>query len=1367
MRKPTLFTFFLLLITISVFANHQQGAIPNYKIRRISPNGGLSSNGQRDVKQDRWGFIWVVTVSDLYRFDGYNFKYYTDKLPKSDYAVNWTFERLEIDTEGDIYLTTNNGLMKYNPLTDNFERIFQGRITLLKEDAKGRLWMSDSYSIGLFDKHNFQLAAIASEEGSIQGVSTICTQEQSVYIGTSTGHIYAYDENRKKFQPVFSDPTYTIVDIIRTDSLLYVLTENKGLRVISFPDYREIKQYDFFYPQGDRRVPARALFIDKLGHIWITGQRGIYILDPTTDGYAHYAYDKMDPYSLPSSSVWRISEDKEGGLWFGTYSGGLCYVNLHERRSLRTFNGLTDELSYSVVSCFEEDDRSLWIGTEGGGLNRLDKQNNTFTCFKHRAGQNSLSYDNIQALLFTGDNKLWIGMSRGGMDCLDTRTGRFTHYGVSNNMLKNDHVERIVAEADSGIWIKYLMDRDHLSYLSTKDFKIEHYNFRTAPIGADGDISDIQRGNGDTLWIVSASQLLIMNVRTRNVSFAGYNYSETNHIQQINIRAIWNDRINHQVWVGTVGNGLWVYDVSTQELSLKADLSKYDVHTLYSLNGDQQGNVWMGTNNGLFRLDTKTNRLQQFDKADGAQGKMYYPHATYRSASGELFFGGNEGFTVVDPTLNSYNGLQPQVIVSEFYLDNVPVIPGVKDSPLKASIFQTTELVLDYNQNNFSFEFTSTNYQNPDKNRFRCRLKGYDDRWIETSANQRSASYAKVPRGKYSFEIMTANNDGLWGPPTIVQLTVKPAPWYSVWAIMGYILLLSAVLYMILTYYTYQRSLKMQFYLEEQEKKQKEEYHQEQLKFFTNVSHDFRTPLSLIIAAIDAIKSGNITGKYITTLDNNARRLISLINELMDFRTLQNRKVKLSLQEGDLNAFVTESCADFMEYAQLKQILFKVETDPQLPASLCYDQKVMEKILLNLLNNAFKYTSPGGQITVMTVADISNFRSAYTKCYMAKQAENKERLFGLVISDNGVGISENSIAHIFERYYRVNESGGTPHLGSGIGLALVKSLVELHKSTIAVYSERGRGTDILVGFPADPSVYDTADRVDTQSNSVLSDTQPFFESAKNAGNEEKVREEDLLSTKKTILIVEDNDELREYLADMLHGQYDIKEVANGREALTVIDEEDIDLVLTDVMMPYISGIELSKILKEQMETSHIPIVMLTAKTGIENQIEGLYSGADVYLEKPVNKQVLALNLANLFKQQQRIRDYYAKYYFAQPESNETLINRRDAAFMDQFIGVIEENLTNVDIDVLQIAASLAMSRRKLYGKVKALTGQSVVEYIRNYRLRKAAQLLVGEDIPISDVMERVGIDNASYFSRIFKKEFGESPSDFAAKHRKQ
>ncbi|MDR2809312.1 MAG: hypothetical protein LBB84_01980 [Tannerellaceae bacterium] len=383
----------------------------NYKIRRVSPEGGLGTNGQRDVKQDKWGFIWVITVNYLYRFDGYTFKDYTEKLKESDAAATWSFKRLEIDKNGDIYIAGSRGLLKYNPLKDDFDCLFQADVNLVEEDIKERLWISDPSTMGLFDRQTQHFTPIESNEGTIANVSAICAKTKDIYAGTTTGKIYLYEEEKKKFRPVFHQPEYNIVDISNTGSLLYLLTENRGLRVISTDTYKEIKQYDFIYPDGDQRVSARALFIDKFGDVWITGQRGIYILDPKTENYVHYYYDKTDLYGLPSSSVWRISEDNQGNLWFGTYSGGLCFINLDEQRNMKSFNGLTDGLDYPVVSSFEEDNRYLWIGTEGGGLNRYDKQTGAFVAFKHNADKNSLSYDNIQSLLFTENHKLWKSFS--------------------------------------------------------------------------------------------------------------------------------------------------------------------------------------------------------------------------------------------------------------------------------------------------------------------------------------------------------------------------------------------------------------------------------------------------------------------------------------------------------------------------------------------------------------------------------------------------------------------------------------------------------------------------------------------------------------------------------------------------------------------------------------------------------------------------------------------------------------------------------------------------------------------------------------------------------------------------------------------
>jgi len=1360
MKNQVYLLAFILCFT-SAIALGNTAELPLYKIRRMSPAGGLGMNGQRDVQQDNWNFIWVITVQDLYRFDGYTFKRYTDKLHMQDTG----FERLEIDKAGNIYVAMYSGLLKYNPLTDNFDMFLDKRCNLVKEDFEGRLWVNRNTTIGFYNFKTKQWMPVESEHGAISNVTAICTNATDVYIGTITGEVYALDSGIMKFERIFSKQGCDITDMALLDSSLYILSEHKGLFTLNVTDYKETKHYNFFYPGGDTRVSARSLFIDKFKHVWITGQRGIYMMDPSTDRYVHYQYDKTDIYSMPSSSVWRISEDSQGNLWFGTYSGGLCYINLDEQKSFQSYNGLTDGLSFPVVSSFAEQDSCIWIGTEGGGLNKFDKNTNTFTHYKHQDMENSLSYDNIQALLLTGNRDLWIGMSRGGMDCLDTKNGQFTHYQSDSygSPVLNNHVAKLINEGDSGIWIKYLAYGSALTYMRLSDRRFEHIDFSRQSLINLG-IVDIARGNDDMLWIASPNRLFVLDVSNRNrIAPVQVDSDSASEFQNMTIQTIYADRNNNEVLLGTSKKGLVKYNIKDNKFSVCADLSKYDVNYILSINRDEKGYIWLGTDNGLFRYDTETQQLLQFNSADGAQGRNYYNFATFRSQTGEIFMGGNEGFTVINPLQITRNTYKPHVIISEFFLDNVPVTPNMEQSPLQGPIFQAKKLKLKHNQNNFRFEFSSSNYLNPDKNRFKYMLKGYDARWIETDATHRIANYSKVPKGKYAFQIMTANNDGEWGEDTTLNIIILPSPWMSPFALSVYFLLVVTAIYGIIRYFNNQRKLKMKRYLEEREREQKEAYHQEQLQFFTNVSHDFRTPLSLILTALEPVKAGNNTAKYLSILENNIRRLLNLVNEIMDLRSLQNKKVRLGLQISDWNHFVETCCSDFFEYASQKEIRFLTNFDDSMPGELYFDGNVMEKIILNLLNNAFKYTDKKGEIKVSTLADIDSFHSAYAHSYIAEPNDKNEKMFGLVISDTGVGISKTSIGRVFERYYRTGESDGTPHLGSGIGLALVKSLVELHRGNIILYSERDIGTDIVIGFPIDRNTYPEEAFFPDNLNSVLSENYFYMDEPANGkyGEITKTEKEVVFENRKNILLVEDNAELRELLSDELSEYYEVKMAETGLAALKLLDEEDIDLIITDIMMPEMDGIALCKKVKEQMDISHIPVVMLTAKTGAENKIEGLYSGADAYLEKPVNKKLLLLTLTNIFKQQMRIREYYSKQFYV--DNTDISLNKSDLNFMKKLMETIDSNISNPELDVVQIASALAMSHRKLYGKVKAMTGHSVVEFIRDYRINKAARMLIENNITVSMVMEQVGINNLSYFSRIFKKKLGKSPSEFIAK----
>lgn len=641
----------------------------NYKFRRISPEGGLGNNGLRDALQDQWGFVWTITVNDLFRFDGYTFKRYTNKLPKSDNQSNWTLFQLAADSAGIIYVGSNSGLLKYNPLADNFDRIYDEMALLIREDAKGRIWLS-SKTIGIYDGVKNTFTPVKCSNNTIQAVTAICDDQAGLFIGTEKGELYRLNESLMEFECILANVGRNIIDINRLDSALYVLTEHEGLFVVDLNNKQIMKRHTFFYPEGDTRVIVRDLFIDKLGLVWISTQQGIFILDPGTDKHAHFHYNKDNSYGLPSSSIWKIIEGNQDNLLIGSYSGGLTFFSYNDKNIFKSFNAKTDGLSFPVVSSFAEDDHYLWIGTEGGGLNRYNKQNGEFTHYMHHKSGNSLSFGNINAMSMIGD-QLWIALPRGGVDCMDTKTGQFTHYvsTKSENSLANNHVAKLVADGDAGIWIVYIDGAINLSHFSFAGKQFRHFQIYDKPNYLNSSITDICPGNEDTLWVAS-TQLYVMNARSEAITPCPAIGPEQAQWNSINIQTIRHHKPTGDVWIGSNGQGLIKYSVSKRQYTLEADLSKYEVHSINAIEFDDNDNVWLGTDNGLFRFKPDDGQLLQFNKADGTQGKMYYKNAAYKSKSGKLYFGGNEGFTIVDPTLVSRNEYEPEVIISELFINN-------------------------------------------------------------------------------------------------------------------------------------------------------------------------------------------------------------------------------------------------------------------------------------------------------------------------------------------------------------------------------------------------------------------------------------------------------------------------------------------------------------------------------------------------------------------------------------------------------------------------------------------------------------------------------------------------------------------------
>jgi len=1346
-------------IVLAIFlgiAFHQtsaQGLPPEYKFHTYSPEGGFYYDGVKSVKQDLNGFIWVLMDNDLYRYDGYEYVSYYRYFRNMDFSKIWKFNYLETDTLGNLYVVANNKLFVHRAKTNQFECLLDSTVTFLNIDNQNHIWVETPY-LYLYKPESNTLIPVTCNNKPVSEIYAFYNDGNQSYAVSIRGVIYQINLESGQCTKHGALPENLYFSIVWKDKTIWACSNKNKLYRINSENYQTLEVYDFFNTPDNF---VGALYVDQLQNVWIGTRRGLYVLNSQTGKYSLFLNQRSNPFSIPNNSVWTIDEDRQQNIWIGTYSGGLCYINPKEKTYFESYSAKEAALNHPVVSGFTETDKELWIATEGGGITVIDKKTGAFSYKKYDPLKNSLPFNHVKSMTTDSIRKnIWISMFQGGLDCYHIPTKTFTHYKndpQNKNSLRVNDLRKIIQESDSGLWIAYQYRDLLFSYFSFKKQTFEHFSIPDLP--GDNFVFDICRDTAtDDLWIVTHQKMYRMNVRNKKLK-------EIPSPDMINGQSLCVDS-KHNVWIGTVGTGLLNYSVKDSTYHVYNDILKFKVSTIYSIYPDHYGCLWLGTDNGLFRFNPQTGVFMQFTKDDGVQGRVFYPLATMQSASGELFFGGTTGFTVITNPDIQVNTQKPKVMISDIFVNNVSIF---FDSIM--NVRMGNQLILKHDKSNIGFLFSSDNYLMPAKNRFKYRLVGYDNRWVETDASNRYAYFTKLPAGRYTFELLASNNDGIWGDtPLRMSIIILPAPWLSAWAFFLYSLIAFLTLAAILRYYYRHRQLRIALYKESMEKQQQEKIHQSQLSFFTNISHEFKTPLSLILAVTDTLRKEGLREYYFRILNNNAQRLHHLVNELMLFRTVENGKQPLRLEMIDVNAFVETIAGDFSDFAGQHHFNYTIHPDEILPKQIPADRMVLERILINLLNNAFRYTPDGSSVSISIYSDIRQYTPVYRDSYHTGN-EQVEEPFYIVVHDTGVGISQSSISKVFERYYKV-DSNVDNHLGSGIGLALVKSLVNLHKGSITVYSEREKGADLVVALSKNPKTYAEHDFV----------TEPYPEKEEDERLHSKIEpaeEEDTQSTEidepdelyfrenKRILIAEDNEDLRKLVTGFLSSYYDVVEASNGAVAANLIRDMEIDLIISDIMMPLKDGITLCYETKNDINSSHIPFIMFTAKTGQESELEGAESGADVYLEKPVNFDLLLQVIRNIFKQQESLKEYYVKHYFA--GSTEIAVNRQYNAFLKKLYDLLDANLDNSELDVGFIASELFMSKSKLYAKLKSITGKSLVEIILNYRLRKAARLMIEKDLSISEIITFVGIESQSYFTRVFKKEFGETPAAFAAKYR--
>jgi len=1365
------------LLTLTVSPLCLSGQSLNLSFSHVNYQEGLSNSTVETIAQDSFGFIWIGTRDGLNRYDGYQIVVFrndpADTSSISDNFIRTIYE----DSNKDLWIGTMNGLNKFERAANTFKRfksdkrrsesISHNTITSICEDRNRQFWIGTyGGGINLFNRKSGKFYSFKDSPGNPRllrsnNVNAILEDKTGrLWVATDSG-LHAFNSQSKTLKAVsnLSDKRNIMkrntVKSLAVDhnGFLWLGTEDKGLSRYD-PTNGAFKNYN--HSEWDKSSLSndqiRALLVDKQNRLWVGSiNGGLDLYKANSDAFQNFQHDPENSVSLSQRTVSALFEDKQHNLWIGTHRGGInMYSPLSEKFSLFRKERKPSTLSYNDVRAFFEDrDGLIWIATDGGGLNSFNRKTGVFKHYRHDSFK-PVSIGSDALLDIRGDKNgvLWIGTWGGGLNLMDKASGtfrKFTHLDGDPHSISSNYVQKTLEDSHGNFWVATYYGGLNLFDRKTKRFsRIKYSPDKKSRVFGENIVSLHEDINGD-IWIGTDDG----GLNRYQISAKRFLHYFRNDERMPDLRVLFTDS-KGRLWVGH--RGLYLFDRKQNSFVLFSNKAGLSTEFIKSILEDQRGNLWISTSNGLTRINPETGEYKKYSISDGLQGQEFEANAALLSSEGKMYFGGINGFNTFLPEAIKTNSYLPHVSLVDFQIYNKKVVPGEENSPLKEDISLTKEIRLSYKQSTFSLSFAALDFTSLKNNKYAYKLEGLDKDWNYVG-DERKASYTNLSPGTYTFFVKASNSDDVWNNKgTTVRIIIAPPFWLTWWFIL---LALALVIYIIYAILNFKRKLE----LERLEEKKREEIHQVQLQFFTNISHEFRTPLTLIMGPLEHLMKDYqqpAFTRYFKTMHRNTRRLMNLINELMDFRKVETGTLGLRVIEGSIGNFIAEISEEFKGLAEDKNITFEVvDNFPEEKA--WFDRQILEKILLNLVHNSFKYTPDNGVITLEILESLSSFKPRYKNELVIRNSFRATKYVYIRIADNGIGISADSIGRLFERYYRITEA----HLGSGIGLAFVKSLTNLHKGDIYVYSDRHFGTEIIVAVPVGRESYNMEEiwaesnnqggtRLESINRELLLYDTPTGVSESMPGASHSPEEQ--------ILIVDDNPELRAFLEQTLSATYQVSIAENGMIGLLKAKDEFPDLILSDVMMPEMNGIEFCKAVKEDLEIGHIPFLMLTARNALEARIEGAESGADFYLPKPISIDLLLLTIRNIFEQKRKLKERYLKDY--KSDARDLVHSTKEKEFIDRLSGIINAELKNPDLDVDFVCTAMGMSKTKLYQKIKTITGESIGEFIRSIRLKKAAQIMTHEDVLITEVMYRVGIQTQSYFSKAFKKQFGKTPSQF-------
>ncbi|TZF82793.1 response regulator [Pedobacter sp. BS3] len=1353
--------------------------------KRLTINEGLSQNTVFTIMQDKTGFIWIGTEDGLNKYDGYEFTIYKHDNNNPHSLSHSQVNALYEDPKGNFWVGTSDGLNLFDRNTETFTRVSTGMnkdsesndfITSFLYDSYGNLWIGTYNGLKRFDYPSkkiiaYDLGGNTGNTGGVRVQTIFQDTHKLLWIGTGKD-LKCFDPAKGKIIP-----------------LPAILQNNLELRRSNVRTIKQLKNGEYWFgtetsglyrynpqtntcvnyknnPQDKNSLPVsivRTIFPYSDNELWIGTRDGLSILNLTNNHFYNYKYNHYDPTTLSHNSIRYIMKDRAGNMWIGTYAGGLNVFSL----SSTNFSYLGEQfgkepgLTHRVVSSIlKADNGAFWIGTEGGGLNYIDRKNAVFKSYVINSKQQNI----VKCLAKDAKGNLWIG-TYDGVSYMDTQTGAITSYEISEHDAKpeNKQVYALAIDKD-GIWLgtdgRGLKFMDRQGHITTYTHNIKDKKSISGNI-----ILALLKDNSNNLWIGTERGLSYYDKSTNSFTEYTNNIRNPHSISRNTILSLFFDS-KQRLWIGTEGGGLNMFDKGAGRFYTITDKNGLANTVIHNIREDRMHNLWVSTNKGLSRITFKNFNqpflknavsIMNYTVADGLQSNQFASGAAETGEDGELLFGGINGITTFFPEKIIRNTFKPKVVITDFLIKNTPVTINTQNSPLKKAIEQTRKVTLTHDQAFFTFKFAALNYVNPDKNQYAYRLEGfYDDDWHYVG-NQRMATYTNLDAGKYTFQVKAANNDGVWNDEIkSIRITVLPPWWKTWWAYLLYAAIMSSLLYLFYYYSLKTVRLKNDLEFEHRSHEKDQELAQRKLSFFTNISHEIKTPLTLILAPIDKLLSMNEGNNKIQNqlmlMQRNGERLIRLINQLLDFRKFESGSMKLQAAEGNIVRFIKEIVMAFESYAAHRKI--KIKLIPENPRiRLWFDRDKLEKVIYNLLSNALKFTPEGGQVTIRIKTSLP---------------ESEKELLLIEVEDNGIGIPPQHISKIFEQFNHYDDNG-TNSNGTGIGLAFSKGLIALHHGDVTVESrvatpEHHGYTCFKITLPLGNEHLSENEIISNYKDSENIESYRESEITGTAKQAIEKRKQHVLSTagkdKMIMLVVEDNVEVQQFVSSHFEQEFEIHTASNGLQGFEIALNIIPDIIISDVMMPEMNGIALCSKLKADTRTSHVPVILLTARTPLIFKIEGLETGADDYITKPFNLTMLEARVWNLLDSRQKLRERYRKEISLQPTN--IAITSPDEKFLEKVMNFIEKNITEPTLSVEELGKEVGMSRVTLYRKIKALTNQTAIEFIRSVRLKRAAQLLEQNKLNVNEVAYMVGFLDIDYFRRCFKDQFGHTPKEYAS-----